>query len=189
MFNEKEKSMDRRLFMKGASSIGALACIASGVTGCDDQTTIALLLGELSTAWQGFETGLGKALPANIIQLFTDAENSVRNWVPGTPAQDVVQVLQDLANAVADIEAVLPGITALEAAAASVILNTVVNIIEDIDPSAVPASASVSLTKLARKAVPPVAQKHFRQGEIRPSLLKKQFEIEWKGVTGKSPVA
>ena len=180
--------MNRRNLLKTGLKLYAALMITSAaflLTGCFDQTVVAALLGEMSTAWQGFETALGRSLPASVTTAFTTAIAAVKAWVPGTPAQDVVQVLQILSTAIGSFVGV-GSLTGLEAAAVSVILGTIVNIIEIIDPNAVPPAVATARFHLQKLAKPPVPQKHFRQGGIPASDLKKQFEIQWLAVTGKA---
>lgn len=178
----------RRTFMKGITTLVAVAAMASSflLTGCHDQSTLALLIGEMSTAWQALETALGKTLPASIVKLFSDAQSAVQGWIPGTPVQSTVEALQALVTALTGIQAVIPGMTALEAAAATVVLNTVINIIEDIDPGAVPPSVNAAVAKLAARASVPVTQKHIRKGALRASALRSQFSLQWTAVTGRT---
>lgn len=178
--------MDRRMFLKMSGTGAAVAVLTPTVlltTGCNDQTIIAQLLQEAVTAWNALASFLGKALPPSIAQAFAQAIAAVQAWVPGTAAQDVIEVLQD---AIAAINAFASTgvLTGVWAAAAQVILGLLVNIIEDIDPAAVPPSAAATQLRLAKTAVPPVPQKHFRSGEIPASTLKKQFEVQWLAVTG-----
>jgi hypothetical protein len=165
---------------------GSLALATFPLAGCSDQTTTAALLAELSTTLTAFFTDLGKVLPASITTAFTNAVAAVKAWVPGTSAQDVVQVLQDLSIAVSGFASVTP-LTAVEAAALQLVLGTVVNIIELIDPGAVPAVATTAMAAIVmRVPLPaPPPQKHFKRGEISASTLKKQFEAEWLAATGK----
>jgi hypothetical protein len=181
--------LTRRQFGKGTLAIlGATAMGGSTLLleGCNDQTTIAALLNEMLTAWSSLETALGKAVPANIATLFQQAVTAVQNWKSGTPAQDVIQVLQDLSLAIGDIGAVVPGMTAIEAAAVQIILGTIINIIELIDPAAVPATVLTAQKAMTHAVVNPVPQKHFRQGAITSAHLKAQFEAEWLAQTGKA---
>lgn len=163
---------------------GSLALATFPLAGCSDQTTTAALLAELSTTLTAFFTDLGKVLPASITTAFTNAVAAVKAWVPGTSAQDVVQVLQDLSIAVSGFASVTP-LTAVEAAALQLVLGTVVNIIELIDPSAVPPTVPAISAALAHAGHLSVPQKHFRRGEIPASTLKKQFETSWLATTGK----
>lgn len=178
----------RRDFLRGTISLSALAVVGPSMLmleGCNDQNTIALLIEELSSSWAALETALGKSLPSSITNLFNDAVAAVKNWKPGTPVQGVVQVLQDLAAAVGDITNVIPGMNALEAAGASIILNFVINIIEDIDPAAVPPAANVSLNRLIVKAAHPnLSPRHILSGEVSGGQLRKQFRLQWPSITG-----
>jgi hypothetical protein len=168
----------------------AIACAACsvGLTGCFsiDQTTIAALLSEMVSAWQALETALGKVIPTNIANLFAQAIAAVKAWVPGTPVQDVIQILQDLSTAVGGLSGI--GLTALETAAVQIVLNTIINVIELIDPASVPATALTAQARFKRSVSTTVLvpQKHFRQGQIPSSELKKQFESEWLAQTGKA---
>lgn len=166
----------------GVSSLGL-------ATGCNDQTVIAGLLTEMESAWQALETSLGKTLPANISDLFAKAVTAVQGWVPGTAVQGVIEVLQDLSTVLGDVEQYIPSLTALEAAAAQIILGTVINLIEIIDPAAVPTAAMIGSKRLRAKllaiAKTTAPQKHFRAGEIKPEVLKKKFELEWSSQTGR----
>jgi hypothetical protein len=180
--------MQRRSFLK-LSGTGAVVLFLTPTvlltSGCNEQSIIANLLAEASTAWNALATSLGKLLPSAITQAFAQAVAAVKAWVPGTPAQDVVEALQD---AIAAINAFASTgvLTGVWAAATQIILGLLVNIIEDIDPAAVPPTATVTLAMLARTAKPPVAQKHFRAGEIPASRLKAQFEAQWLAVTGQT---
>jgi hypothetical protein len=113
--------------------------------------------------------------------------------VPGTPSQDVVQVLQDLAKGISSFAGLAGGLTGLEALAVSIILSTVATIIETIDPNAVPPVVSAAQATLRHMATPPPASpppalsKNLRRGAIRAADIKKQFEIQWLAVTGKKP--
>jgi hypothetical protein len=185
--------MTRRTFGKRTLAVVAFQAAAGSLmvallTGCSDQTTVAALLNEMITAWTSLETSLGKAVPANIAALFAQAVAAVQAWKVGTAAQDVVQVLQDLSVAVGAVGQAIPGMTAIEAAAVQIILGTIVNIVELIDPSAVPPVVVAGQARMAREAVKgaSVPQKHFRQGQIPASALKKQFEVEWLVNTGKA---
>jgi hypothetical protein len=177
--------MTRRHFGKITVMAASASTLGLGLTGCTiDQTTIAALLNEMITAWQSIETALGKAVPANVVALFTQAVNDVKAWVPGTPAQDVIQVLQDLSVAVGALGSLTP-ITAIEAAGIQIVLGTIINVIELIDPAAVPATTITAQAKML-KTGPPVPQQHFRQGQITAKALKAQFEAEWLAQTGKA---
>ena len=178
--------LNRRNFIKLSTTGTAVAVLTPATlltTGCNDQSIIATLLAEASTAWSALASFLGKSLPASITQAFAQAVAAVKGWVPGTPAQDVVEVLQDAITAI-NTYASTGVLTGVWAAATQVILGLLVNIIEDIDPASVPPSAAVTQTMLARTAAPPVAQKHFRAGQIPASTLKAQFEAQWLAVTG-----
>ena len=179
----------RRQFGKGTLAIIGYSALGGStllLDGCNDQATIAALLNEMLTAWSSLETTLGKVLPSNIATLFQEAVTAVQNWKSGTPAEDVIQVLQALASAIGTIGTLIPGMTAIEAAAVQIILGTVINIIELIDPAAVPQTALVAQLKVAKSVPNPVPQKHFREGEIKSGNLKKQFETEWLTQTGKA---
>lgn len=179
--------MKRRSFLSRSLGFCALALVAPGVlltTGCNDQSVIAGLLNESITAWNALAAFLGKSLPASITQAFAQAVAAVKGWVPGTPAQDVVEVLQDAITAI-NAFASTGVLTGIWAAATQIILGLLVNIIEDIDPASVPPSAAVTQAMLAKSAAPPVAQKHFRAGSIKPQELKAQFEAQWLAVTGR----
>jgi hypothetical protein len=178
--------MNRRHFLKlsgTGAAVAVLTPMSMLTTGCNDQSIIASLLAEASNAWSALASFLGKSLPASITQAFTQAVAAVQAWVPGTPAQDVVEVLQD---AIAAINAFASTgvLTGVWAAATQIILGLLVNVIEDIDPASVPPTAAVTLKMLARTAAPPVPQKHFRAGQIPASTLKAQFEAQWLAVTG-----
>lgn len=178
--------MQRRTFLQrltAGAAIALLMPITFIASACNDQSVIAGLLSEAISAWNALAAFLGKVLPASITQAFAQAVAAVQAWKSGTPAQDVVQILQD---AIAAINAFASTgvLTGVWAAATQIILGLLVNIIEDIDPAAVPPSASVTQAMLARTAAPPVAQKHFRAGSIKPQELKAQFEAQWLAVTG-----
>ena len=155
--------MNRRDFIDGAATAAAGSTLL--LTACSPQQTIAMLL-STETSWASLETDLGKALPAKVTSLFNQAVLDVRSWVPGTAAPDTVEVLQDLSAAIGAIGTTLGPLTALEAAAAQLILGTVVNIIEDIDPAAVPPVTGAAVTALSARADggPQSAGQAFHQG-------------------------
>lgn len=181
--------MNRRDFIRAGAATAAAGSTLL-LTACSPQQTIAMLLSELETSWASLETDLGKALPAKVTSLFNQAVLDVRSWVPGTAAQDTVQVLQDLSAAIGAIGTTLGPLTALEAAAAQLILGTVVNIIEDIDPAAVPPVTGAAVTALSARAATAalkVPVKHFTKGSVNPQVLKDTFERQWRDLTGKKP--
>jgi hypothetical protein len=180
--------MNRRDFVRAGTAI-AIAGPTLLMTGCSPQATIAVLLSELQTSWASLETDLGKAMPASVTTLFTQAITIVKNWVPGSPAQDAVEALQALSTAIGGIGTILGPLTAIEAAAAQLILGTVVNIIEDIDPASVPPIAGTAAAALKAHAATaglkvPVA--HFTKGSVNPRVLKDTFERQWRDLTGKN---
>jgi hypothetical protein len=178
--------LNRRRFFQFSGTgflLGFLMPTALFTTGCNEQSIIANLLAEASTAWNALANFLGKVLPPAVTQAFAQAVAAVKAWIPGTPVQDVVEVLQDAIAAI-NTFASTGVLTGVWAAATQIILGLLVNIIEDIDPASVPPSAAVTLAMLARTAAPPVSQKHFRAGEIPASKLKAQFEAQWVAVTG-----
>lgn len=176
--------MNRREFGKSTLAFAALASLPM-LEGCNDQQTIATLLAEMQTALTALETELGKVLPPTVLAAFNAAIGAVKSWVPGTPAQDVVQVLQDLSTAIAAFAGITP-LTGVEAAAVQIVLGTVINIIDLIDPAAVPPVVTAAATHLEHNAKMSAPQKHFKTGEIPASMLQKQFKAEWLAVTGKA---
>jgi hypothetical protein len=170
--------MNRRDFGKGTLALAGIAALGLPVltmTGCSAQGTIAALLNEMETAWAALLAATGKVLPASIQADFAAAVAAVKAWKAGTPAQDVVEALQILANDVAPLVPMTP----LEAAAVQVILRTIVNIIEEIDPAAAPAQAA---KKLARKNAANVVNPLNSDKEAR--RIKATFESDWKNETG-----
>lgn len=133
--------MERRRFLVLGARCGAGVLISGAIiplTGCDIQSEIIALLNEMQTDWQSFATAAGQSVNPIIKNAFSAAVTAVTNWKPGTAAQDVVEALQVLDS---DILPLIPVVTPLEQALAQVVLGSIINLIELIDPNANPVSA------------------------------------------------
>jgi hypothetical protein len=130
----------------------------------------------METAWAALLAAAGKVLPQSFQNDFAAAVTAVQGWKTGTPAQNVVSVLQILANDVAPLVPMTP----IEAAAVQVVLRTIVNLIEEIDPSAVPSAASA---KLARRNAAQLVSPLNTKSEAK--RLKANFESDWTAETGR----
>ena len=187
--------LTRRKFLGQTLAVGAVGVIGiPELTGCDfsAQSVIVALLNEIETDWTAFEVAAGKSLPASIQADFSAAVTAIKNWTPGTPGQDVVQALLVLQNGVVPL---IPILTPLEQVAAQVVLGSIINIIELLDPSAVPTSstspvaaqmASTSSLIIAKAKVAAVGGsvkgKAITRGNVEK--IKKDFEARWKSVKG-----
>jgi hypothetical protein len=179
--------MNRRNFITRAFSGLALAGMPSLVllTGCSAQETLVALLNEMSAAYQGLATIFNLPTNSTITQAFQNAVAAVKAWVPGTAAQDVVQALQILANNVAPL---LTGvINPVFIAAGQFLLNTIVNLIEDLDPNAVPALAAVMLgRKIAGGQFAPISRSKGQWNSLAKDE-KSTFDAGWKALGTRYP--
>lgn len=190
--------MDRRRFLI-VSSTGTAALLASGstflLTGCNTQSVLAGLLAEMETDWQAFETAEGNTLSTEIQNAFAAAVSAVNNWKSGSPVQDVVEALQLIDD---DVVPLIPTLTPTEQALAQIVLGSIINIIEFVDPSAAPTSAHVSLTPTHLMVIS-TAMRLAAKGHVGPATtfgtswqaeraarkIKDDFEGRWKIAAGK----
>src|ERR1700722_1557862 len=179
--------MNRRHMLKLWAPILAIAVLPS-LEGCTAQSITVALLNELLTAWTALEAALGKTIPSSVTAAFGAAVNAVNSWVPGTPIQNVVQLLQDLSS---DVAPLLSGAFPIEVAAGEVVLGTIVNLIELIDKNAVPPVATTALAQSPSKTYVQAAQVNtftFKSFSAEKAVrqTKITFEKNWKAVTGKA---
>jgi hypothetical protein len=180
--------MNRRSFLRNTSLAAVALTLPLMLTGCTGQTITIVLLSELLTAWTGFEAALGKTVPSSVTAAFNAAIAAVNAWVPGTPIQDVVQALQVLSN---DVAPLLASAFPVEVAAAEVVLGTIVNLIEFIDPASVPPVAATALAQANVKTyvrASQVSSFNFKTYAAQKAVeaAKAKFEKDWKAATGKA---
>jgi hypothetical protein len=179
--------MNRRSFLRN-SSLAAVALTTPLLQGCKAQSITVALLNEMETAWAGLDAILGKPLSPAIQADFAAAIAAVNAWVPGTPIQNVVQALQVLSN---DVAPLLASTFPVEVAAAEVVLGTIVNLIEFIDPASVPPVAATALAQANVKTyvrAPQVSSFNFKTYAAQKAVeaAKAKFEKDWKSATGKA---
>jgi hypothetical protein len=189
--------MNRRQFGKlitGGAAFLAVGGLTLTTAGCNAQDTIVLLLNEMETDWQAWYNATGGTMPANIQKYFAAAVAAVQGWKAGSPSQDVVQALQLLSAVIVPL---IPTLTPAEQALAQVVLGTVINLIEFIDPSAAPVPASSNLSSAFGAAsviskakyaaidgsFPGGASKGRRTAWEDAKSMKKDFETRWKVAT------
>jgi hypothetical protein len=176
--------MNRRRFLATSAAVAVMPTTII-LTGCDAQQTLVTLLNEMSAAYQGLATIFNLPSSSTITQAFQNAVAAVKGWVPGTPAQDVVQVLQILAN---DVAPLLSGIVnPVFIAAGQFLLNSIVNLIEDLDPNATPAVATHALGRVARGGMAPAPARSKSQWSGLAKDEKDTFESGWKALQARYP--
>jgi hypothetical protein len=175
--------MQRREFLKSAAIGAAMISVVPAtltLTGCSAQSETTALLNELETAFTSFETTLGKAVPVSVTNAFAAAIAAVKAWVPGTASQSVVEALQLLSTSVLPLLAGV--VNPIEIAAGQLVLGTVVNLIELIDPAAVPPVATAALRSHVVVAQITVTNATLYHEAHR---LKVEFERNWLVTTGR----
>ena len=154
----------RRRFIELAA-MAAIALSSLSVTGCD-QESLADLIGVAGTSLSQLLGALGQGsttLASNLAALFAVARNSVLTWVKGSPAQDVIQALNNVLAAIARIP-----VTSGTSVLISIAIAAIEHVIEAIDPSAIPLpSAQAANLKWSRFArTPKEIYKSAWNGEI-----------------------
>ena len=179
----------RRQFLKLSATGLAVAVLPSTalLTGCNTQSVLIGLLNEMQTAWTALAAALGTTVPSTVSSAFGAAVNAVKAWVPGSAVQDVVQALQILST---DVAPLLSGAFPVEVAAGEVVLGTIVNIIEFLDPASVPPVASAALVQAKSHTYKPAAKLtvvalNSHAAEVAIRKAKADFEVKWQAVTGR----
>jgi len=136
----------RRSFIQLAALTG-IALSVLPVTGCSQQT-LADLIGIAGTSLSLLLGVLGQgntALAANLAALFAVARNAVLAWVKGTPAQDVIQTLNDILAVIGKIL-----VTNATSLLIGIAIAAIEHVIEATDPTAaLPASTQTATVRVA----------------------------------------
>ncbi len=153
----------------------AVSLIASLLTGCVAQQTIAALTQELGTASQSIATLEGNtALAAQLQADTTAAVAAIDGWKQGTPAQDVIQALNIVENDLNLIPAASPYAPLIDIA-----IGTVEGILALL-PAPAPSTATAAVAH---------ASVEHRQVTLAQAAPKnaKQFKTQWNGVVATHP--
>lgn len=183
-----EFPVTRRSFLKRSALAGGALLLAPAIEGCDAQQTMVFLLQEMQNDWQAVDSAAGGNLPTKVNEYFNDAIQAVKAWKVGTAGQDVVQALQLLNSVVIPL---IPVLTPEVQILAQILLGSIINIIEYVDPSATPTPPSVTLMASLDRTI--VNAKYAaisgsfpggaRKGKYRASkdakAIKADFETRW----------
>ncbi len=141
-------NLSRRTFVQAATMTG-IALAVLPIAGCSQQSladligvagsSLSLLLGVLGEG--------GTALAGNLAALFSIARNAVLTWVRGTSSHGVVQALNDVLAAVAQLQ-----VSALTKVLISLVVAAVEHVIEAIDTTAVAGSPAQGAKNTVRAA-------------------------------------
>lgn len=161
--------MNRRTFIASAAAVATLPLASIATLGCGAaKTTLAVLVNSLGNAISAVYGVLGNTTVATAIKTDTDkAVAAINAWVPGTPAQDVIQVLNVL---IQDLSAIVPGIGGTAATLISLAISTVEELLADFG---VTAPLTLDAVKLAA-----ATGKYPSEGTLRS--IHSSFKSEWK---------
>lgn len=177
--------MNRRHFAKlGVLATAGLAAAPSVLlTGCNAQTDLEALLTNMQADYTAFKTALGQTPNPAIVSAFTAAIAAVKAWVPGSAAQDVIQVLQELSTAL--LPMLTPILGPAIVAAAQVLIGAVTSLIELFGSTAPAAVASVAHANVVPATVP--ISRTPKQWEAAIKALHTAYKAQVQVLKAKYP--
>jgi len=163
----------RRSFIQLAAMTG-IALSVLPVTGCSQQS-LADLIGVAGTSLSLLLAALGQggtALAAKLTALFAVARSAVLTWVKGSPAQDVIQALNEVLAVIAQIP-----VTNATSLLVAIAIAAIEHVIEAIDPTATP-------TLSAQTATAQAANLKWSRFAMTP---KEIYKSAWNGELANHP--